>query len=693
MNNIDNKDNVLNINTENTELDNSVNNDSENSITENIEDNLQEKNTKNSKESARANDLLDDYFYDIEKYFKKVEQESKFADYYYDTVNSGDNKFYLKNITETKMFDEEWIKTMEVFFPSIDKIIRNPKMTIRYEEEVVVIEKAKKINSASVRHLASHTQLIREVKGDEVTPKKILNTYAEEEITTYENRFIMTLIDRVYNFIRKRHELIKGNVESFQKDHLRYSSNFEIANETVDMQIDLTIKRDLDNDKINKHNKVLLERVDNLMVLINGYRLSPFMQAMKKAKKVFPPIMKTNVILKNPDFRNAYTLWLFLDKYNSLGFDIDVRERPVRLSKEFKKNLDRLSSFTYSALLNNKKIRKEDFTDIEKVDPIIRKSTKIVKDLDEDVIRRPDAFMVENNSINEYYLDIFKKTFNLKVKEYIQEKVKDDVALKRTIKDTLDVTNAIFDSVFTLEENIDYFKQYVTEEDPDAAYDEAKKKLKVAKAIREAKEQDFKKALKLEKSLYKTMINSNNARIKESYRQKKDAALSDFTSQVEKELKKFEKEKEKIEVQIAKLDGSYKEFEFSRDFLTLEYEELKEEMKKATKEINSQCRSELNKELSLINKKHKAKMESLKKSLEERLEKAKAKKAERDAKNKETLANHKAKEKAKGKAKNEEIIAKQIAKNVAEEDKLRKQYQAKIDALNKMVKKPKKDEE
>ena len=472
--------------------------------------------TSNTNE-VKQDDLLDKYFYDLEKNFKKVEQKSKFADYYYDVCNSGVNKFYLKNITETKMFDEEWIKTMEVFFPSIDKIIRNPKMTIRYEEEVVVIEKAKKINSASVRHLASHTQLIREVKGDEVTPKKILNTYAEEEIATYENRFIMTLIERLYNFIRKRHEIIKENVESFQKDHLRYTSNFNILDENVDLQIDLTIKRDLDNDKINKHNRVLLERVDNLMVLINGYRISPFMQAMKKAKKVYPPIMKTNVILKNPDFRNAYTLWLFLDKYNSLGFDIDVRERPVRLSKEFKKNLDRLSSFTYSALLNNKKVRKEDFTNIEEVEPIIKKSTKIVKNLDADTIKRPDAFMIENNSINEYYLDIFRKTFKQKVNEYIQEKLRDDAATKKTIKEAIEVTNAIFDSVFNLEENIDYFKQYVTEEDPVAAYNEAKKKLKVAKAIREAKEADFKKALKLEKSLYKTMISTNNARLKESH--------------------------------------------------------------------------------------------------------------------------------------------------------------------------------
>ena len=189
------------------------------------------------------------------------------------------------------------------------------------------------------------------------------------------------------------------------------------------------------------------------------------------------------------------------------------------------------------------------------------------------------------------------------------------------------------------------------------------------------------------------MIGANNARIKESYRQKRDAQLAEYGVQVEKELKKFEKEKERLNTQISKLEGTFKEFEFSKDFLTLEYEELKEEMKKATKEINSQCRSELNKELSLINKKHKNKMETLKKSLEEKLEKAKIKKAEREAKNKETLANHKAKEKEKAKNKNKEIIAKQIVKNNNEEERLRKQYQAKIEALNKMVKKPKKDEE
>ena len=66
----------------------------------------------------------------------------EFPTYFYDVFGSGYNLFYQKNITETKYFDDDWVKTLEGFFPSIDKIIKNPKLSIRYEEEVVAIENA-----------------------------------------------------------------------------------------------------------------------------------------------------------------------------------------------------------------------------------------------------------------------------------------------------------------------------------------------------------------------------------------------------------------------------------------------------------------------------------------------------------------------------------------------------------------------
>jgi len=680
-----------NLNDTNTELDNTdlKNKEVKESNFESVKENVEPKESKTSskKKSAKAEgDLLDDYLDDVERGFGRAERESDFAKYYYDVCNSGDNKFYLKNITETKMFDEEWVKTLEALCPSIDKIIRNPKLTIRYEEEVVVVEKAKKTNSASVRHLASHTQLIREVKDGDVTPKKILTTFAEEEIATYENRFIMTLIERVYLFVKKRHDVIKENVESFQNDHLNYTSNFKIQDEDVELKIDMRIKRDLDNDKINKHNIMLLERVYNLLILIGGFRSSQFMKDMKKARKVNPPIMKTNVILKNPDFRNAYTLWLFLDRYNALGYDVEVRERLVKLSDEFKLNLDRLSAYTYSSLVANKKTRQEDFTKIEKVEPITKKSTKIVKNLGDEVIRRPDSFMVDDLSVNEYYLDLNRKVFNQKVKGYVEEKMKEEAAIKKAIKESIDITNALFDSVFTLDENIDYFEKFITEEDPAEAYEDAKNKLKLAKMIADAKEADYRNSLKLVKSLYKTMHQTNNARLKDAHKQKKDASLSKFSKQVDKDIKTFKKEKERLTEVIDKLEGRFKDLNFNRNFLSLELEELREKMKEDSKKINAEARSALNKELNEINKKHKQKMETLKADLEAKYQKAKEKKAARDAKNKETIKKNKETTKAQAKKKNEEAIAKQKTKNMHAEERLRAMFKAKMEALEKDTK-------
>ena len=182
------------------------------------------------------------------------------------------------------------------------------------------------------------------------------------------------------------------------------------------------------------------------------------MRQMGKAKKVHPPIMKTNVILKNPDFKNAYALWLYLDRYNALDFDVDVRERPVKLSAEFKNNLDRVSALSYAALVKNKIKRQEDFRVIEQVEPVIKKSTRIVKTHPEDVMKRPDAIEVEDNFVNEYYLQANKKIVTQQMKEMMSERLSKDASAKKVIKDALGITNSLFDTVFKVD-----LKPYVLE--------------------------------------------------------------------------------------------------------------------------------------------------------------------------------------------------------------------------------------
>ena len=649
-------------------------------------------------EEFPENDLLDFYFVKALNSLKKVDH-LEFPKYYFDVTHAGENKFYQKNITETKKFDEVWIKTLEGFFPSIDKIIKNPKLTIRYEEEVVAIEKAKKITSSSVRHLASHTQLIKEIdERGNVRPKKILNTFAEEEIATYENRFIMTLINRLFTFVRARHEIIKENVESFQRDHLVYTSNFVIKDETVNFKIDVDIKRDLDNQAINKYNYELLARVERLSTYVSGFKNSSFMKAMSKAKRVNPPIMKTNVILKNADFRNAYALWLFLDRYNSLGYDIEVRERPVRLGSEFKSNLDRISAFSYAALINNKQKRQEDFRVIESIEPITKKSTKIVKTLIEDVVKRPDEIQVEDTLVNEYYLQLNKKVVNNTIKELIEQKVTKEQAAKKIVKESIQITNAMFDSVFNLEENIDYFEKYINEDDPFKDYDEAKFKLKIAKVIREAKEMDYKRSIKLEKSLYRIMKKATNAKLKKTNAQKRDEKYAKYLAQIEKEIKAYQKEKVRIKALIDKLDGKLVDVETGKELIVLEKEKFDNELKEEIKEIQNKSTAELNAEIAKLKKQHAEKMKKLNDELEESLAKAEARKKERlarlQAKYQEAVAKEKEKQrllKEKEIARLKEQQRKELEKAKLEAEKKKKKAQTITEA--EIKRKPKKQPE
>ncbi|MDD3106939.1 MAG: DUF2357 domain-containing protein, partial [Bacilli bacterium] len=351
----------------------------------------------------RKNDELDKFYAEIIASIKDLETSAEFPEFFYNVLLAGKNSIYQKVIMETKHFDGEWITTLESYFPSLDRIIKNPKSALKYEEEIVAIERAKKTTGASIRHLASHTQYIKEIRdGDMVIPKKIMSTSAEQNFAIYENRFIKTLIERLASFVQNRYEVIKSNYESFQRNHINFKSNFAIEESNIDMDINLVIKRNLDDDKINAHNLDLLKRAEFLNNLVGGFRNSPFMQLMKDAKKVIPPIMKTNIILKNADFKNVYTLWLFLDRYTILGFDNEVAEKNLTISKRYLKNVYRLALMTYSTIVFNQQSRSEDYRKLDLV-KYTKKGTRIAKTNVDDVVTNPDAIKMEDNAINQYY--------------------------------------------------------------------------------------------------------------------------------------------------------------------------------------------------------------------------------------------------------------------------------------------------
>lgn len=528
------------------------------------------------------------FYKNVTDFLKVEEDNEKFTKYFYNSFLAGDNTIYQKNISEFKNFDNEWIEKLEAYLPSLDKIIRNPKSTLRYDEEITIIEKAKKVTSQSIRHLAANAHLIKDINANgEVIPNKILTSNAEIEYGIYENRFIMTLIQRLATFVGNRYEVIKSNIQSYQRKHLSFVSNFDLNNSNISINLDMVVRSEVDDSDLKERNNKLFERVTKLFKTVHGFMLSPFMRELSGKKPVLPPIMKTNIILKNPDFRNAYDLWLFLDKYNALVYDIDVQEKDMDLDAEYVSSLNQLSLLTYAYILYNQEDRKDEYAANDTVQ-YVRKATKIVRTNPRDVVDNPDAIAMEDNTINEYYLDQNQKLFKKSLIDLLGDKISYEDALKTAMKQTMDITNSLYKSVFDLNpqlknENEDLFKKQDLQND----LSEAKKRAEIAKIVREVKESDFKQSIDLEKEQLDQITDLNKELIKSHSVKKKKSKDKNEIENLKAEQEKLKKSSSEVALEKKK-----KVLE-SIEQLTKVKQDLYEEQKRITNNLQTVVDKEL----------------------------------------------------------------------------------------------------
>ena len=216
----------------------------------------------------------------------------------------------------------DWLDEIEKACPFIDIIVRIPKIALIREEEVVKIEKSKKITVASVKDLTKHTHYINKVdkKTDNVEPKKILDVRSEETFNIYENRFLYTLINHMDKFIYEKEKLLDDFVVRDNKS-LEYTASTVTTNEKVNVEVKVVSESlptsKVDND-IKEELKSIKARLKRVKEYIGSWQKSEMIKSLEKAHVPFinPPIKKTNLILKNPNFRIAVTLWEYLNNYD-----------------------------------------------------------------------------------------------------------------------------------------------------------------------------------------------------------------------------------------------------------------------------------------------------------------------------------------------------------------------------------------
>ncbi len=212
----------------------------------------------------------------------------------------------------------EWLEIIEEVCPYLDNIVRTPKVALVSESEVRKIEKAKKTGVESVKDLSKHTDYIDKidpVTGD-VQPSKILVVYREETFNTYENRFIYTLILTLLRFLTEKEELLK-NLKPKNEKLLQYSASTSNGKEKVKVDVKISTKPTRigeDDNDLEKELNSIRKRIEKMKKFVNSWLASELITTLQKqhAILVMPPIKKTNLILKNPNFQMATKLWNFL---------------------------------------------------------------------------------------------------------------------------------------------------------------------------------------------------------------------------------------------------------------------------------------------------------------------------------------------------------------------------------------------
>ena len=632
--------------------------------------------------------------YDIytQDFISLVQGESFYTEFMNKARSGSSEVSYMHRFID-KQIDLTWIEAIEEAIIPLDNIIRNPRRFIVQEEEIVNIELARKISPESIRHLAQHTNMIAKVEEDTVTPNRILNIFKEESFETYENRFIYTLLINLQYFISKRLKAINDCVDGNNVTSILFKDNFSIGKENVKCTFEMTIDSpgfkmdgnllDVDPEKLSK-----FQRIERIKKILYDFQNSPLIKTLSGCTLVRPPIMRTNVLQKNPDFKKAKALWDFIETYRDSGFNVEVTETNEIPCEQYLADL-------YSTMVLNYSLLKHYIGSEGEYEP--QKRRKIITPK---IIERTFMDVLDDLTFD---IDVVQRIFNEQVAKTTKKRQKQekeilsviDRALKTEKKRRDDIERARLAEIerekaekLRIKEEqkkkleAERQAKLLEKQEQQRLREEAKKKLEAEKLARQQERLEQQRLREEEKK----RLEEEKQKAKLKAEQEKLARQKALEKQ--KELEKKRKEREKLKLQKEKQALAEKE----RQRKAKEQQKLKEQKaKELAKQKEAELkRKELEKQRAEKEKLALAEKERLRK--EKELLKAKEQKAKELAKQKEAEQKRKDLEKLKLQKEKQALAEKERQRKAKEQQKL-KELRAKELAKQKEAEQKRKERE
>ena len=332
-----------------------------------------------------------------EKYTGQVGEaleDDRYFQYLFEMVQAGNNTLQQQYRVLHKVVDERWLTVVEEGIEAIFNIVDKPRRFIATSEEVVPVALAKKITADSVRHLSQNTQFIASDENGEIQPTRILNVTTEESYDLYENRFVYHLIQRLFTFVDKRTDVIFWSTGDETCNVMSMESKVDDAYEEISYKVEMTIKNRQSLVENDTDNMDLFKRIDRVRRLSRILRTSSFCDIMNGCVKVRSPIQRTNLMMKDPDYRTCYKLWQFIESYDEVGYTIEEQDSALQFDEEYllQMYINMITNYTVFKSLLESDPRHMTELATEKREPV---KPKFVKKIEEQIVEDRDITDVE----------------------------------------------------------------------------------------------------------------------------------------------------------------------------------------------------------------------------------------------------------------------------------------------------------
>lgn len=219
--------------------------------------------------------ILDDYMNSTIKKLNSYEKNHS------DCISFYNDIYQLELDSVQKIFNQvslDFLNEIKHLINIIFTIINKPNMSSKYEENIIRSSQAKNISNEMLINTMKDSRLWKDNY-----PEYIYNYQNIDQLATYENIFICTLINHIYKVLNSMSMLYSSVIKTYNYDNLC-----------------------LDNDdKIS-----ILNKINDVFKAINHIKKSAFYKLITKENKMLTNVIPNNVLLHNRLYNYCYKFYL-----------------------------------------------------------------------------------------------------------------------------------------------------------------------------------------------------------------------------------------------------------------------------------------------------------------------------------------------------------------------------------------------